>query len=348
MFKIKGIQLACISCCVPDRYEFNRDLSEFEEERKQKIIQSTGVVSRPVVNDTQCTSDLVCQSAENLIKQISIDPDKIGVLILVTQTPDYILPATSCIIHNRLKLCKDTIVFDINLGCSGYIYGLYVASILLMSSDKPYALLLAGDTISKYAGKEDASTRFIFGDAGSATLLGKNEQANTLFFSFGTDGSGWQNLIIPAGGARNRDNKENNKITIDSDGNKRTAENLYMDGMEIFNFTISTVVPHLQEIIDKCGFPDTVVFHQANRYMLEFMRKSLKIPKDRFLYSLEKYGNTSSASIPLTLCSELKKTDDVNKTLLSGFGVGYSWGSVMLNLQNTLLLNIYEYSGKDE
>jgi len=168
------------------------------------------------------------------------------------------------------------------------------------------------------------------------------------FFSFGTDGSGWQNLIIPAGGARNRDNKENNKITIDSDGNKRTAENLYMDGMEIFNFTISTVVPHLQEIIDKCGFPDKVVFHQANRYMLEFMRKSLKIPKDRFLYSLEKYGNTSSASIPLTLCSELKKTDDVNKTLLSGFGVGYSWGSVMLNLQNTLLLNIYEYSGKDE
>ena len=163
-----------------------------------------------------------------------------------------------------------------------------------------------------------------------------------MFFLLGTDGSGWQNLIIPAGGSRQKENKGNDKITIDRDGNKRTAENLYMDGMEIFNFTITTVVPHIQDIIDKCGFPDRVVFHQANRYMLEFMRKNLKIPKDRFLYSLGKYGNTSSASIPLTLCSELKSSEESDKILLSGFGVGYSWGSVMLNLKDTLLLNIYE------
>ena len=342
MIKIEGIKLSCISCCVPDRYEFNKDLPKFDEERKQKIIESTGVVSRPIIDATQCTSDLVYQAAVNLIKQTGIDPDQIGVMILVTQTPDYILPATSCILHNRLNLCNDTIVFDINLGCSGYIYGLYVASTLLKNSDKSFALLLAGDTISKYAGNDDASTRFIFGDAGSATLLEKDESTNTMFFSLGTDGSGWQNLIIPAGGSRKKGNYENNKITIDQDGNKRTAENLYMDGMEIFNFTISTVVPHIQEIIEKCGFPDIVVFHQANRYMLEFMRKCLKIPKDKFLYSLGKYGNTSSASIPLTLCSELKKSDKTNKSLLSGFGVGYSWGSAMLNLRDTLLLNINE------
>ena len=342
MIKIEGIKLSCISCCVPDRYEFNKDLPKFDEERKQKIIESIGVVSRPVVDATQCTSDLVYQAAVNLIKQTGIDPNQIGVMILVTQTPDYILPATSCILHNRLNLYNDTIVFDINLGCSGYIYGLYVASTLLKTSDKSYALLLAGDTISKYVGSEDASTKFIFGDAGSATLLEKDESTNTLFFSLGTDGSGWQNLIIPAGGSRQKGNKGNNKITIDRDGNKRTAENLYMDGMEIFNFTITTVVPHIQEIIEKCGFPDRVVFHQANRYMLEFMRKSLKIPKDKFLYSLGKYGNTSSASIPLTLCSELNKFDESNNTLLSGFGVGYSWGSVMLNLKDTLLLNINE------
>ena len=152
MIKIEGIKLSCISCCVPNRYEFNKDLPEFAEERKQKIIESTGVVSRPVVDKTQCTSDLVYQAAVNLIQRMGIEPAQIGVMILVTQTPDYILPATSCIIHNRLKLCEDTIVFDINLGCSGYIYGLYVASTLLKTSDKPYALLLAGDTISKYAG----------------------------------------------------------------------------------------------------------------------------------------------------------------------------------------------------
>ena len=342
MIKIEGIKLSCISCCVPNRYEFNKDLPDFDEERKQKIIESTGVVSRPVVDNIQCTSDLVYQAAVNLIQQMGIELAQIGVMILVTQTPDYILPATSCIIHNRLKLCEDTIVFDMNLGCSGYIYGLYVASTLLKTSDKPYALLLAGDTISKYAGNEDASTKFIFGDAGSATLLEKDESTNTMFFSLGTDGSGWQNLIIPAGGSRQKENKGNDKITIDRDGNKRTAENLYMDGMEIFNFTITTVVSHIQDIIDKCGFPDRVVFHQANRYMLEFMRKNLKIPKDRFLYSLEKYGNTSSASIPLTLCSELKSSEESDKILLSGFGVGYSWGSVMLNLKDTLLLNIYE------
>ena len=347
MIKIENIKLSCISCCIPGSYEYNKDLEEFDEERKQRIIDSTGVKKRPIAINSQCTSDFVYEATLNIIRQKNIDLDQIGILVLVTQTPDYILPATSCILHNRLKLNKDTITFDINLGCSGYIYGLFIASSLLNMTNKSYALLLAGDTISKFVGKEDASTRFIFGDAGSATLLEKDCNAEPMIFSLGTDGSGWQNLIIPNGGSRNKNNRKND-IKIDNDGNKRSDDDLYMDGMEIFNFTISTIIPHIQLICDEYGLPDIVVFHQANKYMLEFMRKNLKIPKDKFLYSLEDFGNTSSASIPLTLCANSNKTINSKKALLSGFGVGYSYGSAIVDLKETELYNILTYKDCNE
>lgn len=340
MIKIEGVRLSSITCCVPNSYEDNLLVPNFSDERKGKIIAGTGVRSRYVADERTCASDLATEAAKQIILNSKLELEQVGVLLFATQSPDFILPATSYVIHKALKLVPMTITFDINLGCSAYVYGLYVASCLLKSTGKQYALLLVGDTMSRYVSPEDASTKFLFGDAGSATLLEIDETAEPMYFTLGSDGTGWQNLIIPAGGARNKKTDTTSALNQDHDGNIRSAEHLYMDGMEIFNFTISTVVPHIQQVIDEKGMPDVTVFHQANRYMLEFMRKSLKIPRERFLYSLEKYGNTSSASIPVTLCSEYKDKRYGPKVLLSGFGVGYSWGSVILDVNKTKMYDI--------
>jgi len=333
--RIDGVRISSVASIVPPNCEDNMGVPGFTEERKTKIIAGTGVITRHIASAGVCTSDLVTEAAKLILTERNLDLNEVGVLLFATQSPDYILPASSFLVHEALKLGPDVITFDFNLGCSGYIYGLYLAACLLKTTGKKFALLLAGDTISKYVSQEDASTKFLFGDAGSATLMETNEQAESMYFSLGTDGSGWQNLIIPAGASRNRISVLTSVLETDSDGNKRSRENLFMDGLEIFNFTISTVVPHIQKVIDKLGMADIVVFHQANRYMLEFMRKSLKIPKDRFLYSLSKYGNTSSASIPVTLCAEYNAKQSGSKALISGFGVGYSWGTAVVDLSKT-------------
>ena len=340
MIKIEHVQVKGIASCVPPNEADNLNVRFFDEEKRQKIIKTTGVRKRRVTDDKICTSDLVLHAARNLLGDLDIDVSEIGILIFASQTPDYILPATSHIIHKELGLSEDTITFDMNLGCSAYVYGLYIASALLMTTTKKYAILLAGDTISKYAAPEDASTLFLFGDAGSATILESVESDAEMMFSLGSDGNGWKNLIIPAGASRNRHSADTHIVKYEDDGNGRSQEHLYMDGMEIFNFTISTVVPHIQSVIDELGMPDLVVLHQANKYMLEFMRKSLNIPKDRVLYSLTEYGNTSSASIPLTLCAEYNVCQSRSKTLLSGFGVGYSWATAVIDMTDTRFLSV--------
>lgn len=343
MIKIDGIQIKGIASCVPTNIEDNLNVPLFDLEKRQKIVSTTGVRQRRIADKDTCTSDLALHAARKLLQDLDIDVSEIGVLVLATQTPDYFLPATSHMLHKELGLSPETITFDINLGCSAYVYGLYVTSSLLKTAHKRYALLLAGDTISKYAAPDDASTRFLFGDAASATILESASNEEPMMFSLGADGNGLWNLIVPAGASRIKHSPETQKMVVGEDGNSRSEEHLYMDGMEIFNFTISTVVPHIQEVIDACGMPDLVVFHQANKYMLEFMRKSLGITKDIFLYSLSEYGNTSSASIPLTLCSQNSRIAKSSTILLSGFGVGYSWGTVVLGLKDSLLLDVIEY-----
>jgi len=345
MINVDGIKIKGVACCVPDIIEDNLTLPLFDLEKREKIVKTTGVRRRRVVDENTCTSDLALSAARNLIDKLAIDVSDIGVLVFATQTPDFILPATSHVIHKELGLKDDTITFDINLGCSAYVYGLYLVSALLKRHHKKYALLLAGDTISKYASPDDASTVFLFGDAGTATIVEKTANDEIMKFSLGSDGNGWQNLLIPAGASRKRASLQTHTLIAGEDGNARSDEHLFMDGMEIFNFTISTVVPHIQSVIDYCGMPDIVVFHQANKYMLEFMRKSLKIPTEIFLYSLPDYGNTSSASIPLTLCVHKIRAKEMSKVLLSGFGVGYSWGTTILDLSETVFMDIIEKDG---
>ena len=341
MIEIKDIKIKAIACNVPPQMVDNLEMPGYDQEKLDKIVKATGVRYRYLPQaSTECTSDLCFAAATRIIDELSIDKSDIGVVILVSQSTDYILPATSCVLQNRLGLGTDTLAFDVNLGCSGYVYGLYITGAILAGSGKKYALLLAGDTSSEHISRTDQSAMFLFGDAGSATLLEHTADAPKLDFSFGTDGAGAQSLIIQAGASRNPITAEGLIPKEGSDGNIRADNQLYMDGMEIFNFAISTVVDRLREFMSPADSYDAVVFHQANFFMLDSMRKMLKIPKDKFLYSLGEYGNTSSASIPMTICKHNAGNELSARYLLTGFGVGLSWGMANISFDGTRILGI--------
>lgn len=339
---LHGIKITAIACTVPKHKVDNLQWPGYDQEKLEKIVKGTGVRFRNLAEpQVECASDFCYSAAKRIIDKLNIDVRDVGVLILVTQSPDYIIPATSCILQHRLGLPNDTIAFDVNLGCSGYVYGLHIAGSMLQNSGKRYALLLAGDT-SLHVSEDDQSAIFLFGDAGSATLLEYCSDASPLVFSFGTDGSGAMSLYIKAGAGRYPITPDSLIPKLRNDGNIRADGQLVMDGMEIFNFAISTVVGHIKEFIDPIDSYDGFVFHQANHFMLETMRKLIKIPKQKFLLSLYNFGNTSSPSIPITLCQDYADQELSGKFLLSGFGVGLSWGSVNAIFNKTTIFRIEE------
>ena len=329
--KVDNIHIAGVASAVPRKKIDNLKL-QFPD--IDKTISSIGVHQRRVTQDTICTSDLCFAAAEKLLSQLDWDRDSVDCLIFISQTPDYFLPATAYILQDRLKLKNASVVFDINLGCSGYVYGLWVVSQLLQNFSAKRALLLVGDTISKLTPNNDRATLPLFGDAGSATALEKKEkQFSNISFCIGADGEGWKNLIVKKGAFRN-------PILSDE------QPFLFMDGNEIFTFTLKRVPELIHQVIKTAQWEndqiDYFIFHQANAFMLDFLRKKLKLTKEQFLLSLATFGNTSSASIPLTMVSNPIDYAN-NKVILAGFGVGYSWAAAALNCQeNILLLPIIE------
>ncbi|MCX7125541.1 MAG: ketoacyl-ACP synthase III, partial [Gammaproteobacteria bacterium] len=288
--KMNNIHIAGISAAVPKNVVNNSNLL-FQD--IEKTIDSIGVKARHVVDNTLCTSDLCFHAAEKLLKELNWDHSSVDCLIFISQTPDYLLPATSYVLQDRLKLINVSIVFDINLGCSGYVYGLWVVSQLLQNSSIKRALLLVGDTLSKLTQNNDRATLPLFGDAGSATALEKKKKNSSVIdFCLGADGTGWKNLLVKKGAFR---------YPLES-GEKSS---LFMDGNEIFTFTLKRVPELINKILKHAQWESAEVnyfiFHQANAFMLEFLRKKLKISKEQFLAALEMFGNTSSASIPLTI-----------------------------------------------
>jgi 3-oxoacyl-[acyl-carrier-protein] synthase-3 len=274
------------------------------------------------------------QATEKLIKDLQWNKDEIDVLIFVTQTPDYILPATSCILQDRLGLKESCYTLDISLGCSGWIYGLSVLASLLSTGSMKKGLLLTGDTPSKLCSVEDKSSYPLFGDAGTATAIELRKDSKGFQFHTQTDGSGFKAIIVPNGGYRHpidSDSLINREI---SDGIKRNLLNVILDGMDVFTFGITKAPESVNQLIDYFSLDrekiDYFVFHQANKFMNEKIRKKLKLPEEKVPYSLKGYGNTSSATIPLTIVTELKKSlRNASKEMIAcGFGVGLSWGSV--------------------
>jgi 3-oxoacyl-[acyl-carrier-protein] synthase-3 len=332
--KVLGARILGIASALPANCRtLQEDAGLFPDADIEKISEATGVRKRHLVQGSLCTSDLCFAAAERLFALSNIDPMSIDTLIFVSQTPDYILPATSCSLHGRLGLRKDCASLDVNLGCSGYVYGLWLASTLIMSGGADRVLLLAGDTISRILSPKDRSVALLFGDAGTATILGRDDAADPMAFALGTDGKGQNNLIVPAGGFRMPRSAETCILKVCEGENLRSDENLYMNGAEIFSFTLKEVPSMITSLVDNFVEIDAVVMHQANKFMLEHIARRLKIPKEKNILALEDFGNTSSASIPLALTNTLasKLTEIPQRLLLAGFGVGYSWGAVTLS-----------------
>ena len=349
-FETENIFIKGIAACVPKKILKTADLEIFSEKEAQVFEQNTGIKQRHISDGSICASDLCFQAAENIIEKLNWQKDQIDVLIFVSQSPDYILPATSNLLQDRLGLSKDCFCLDVSLGCSGYVYGLSLVANLLQNSKFNKALLMVGDTISTYTSSDDKSVYPLFGDAGTVTAIEFQNKPSKWSFVTGTDGSGLEAIKINDGGARNRTNLESltykNIGSSDENLGQRRATDLQLNGIDVFNFAIKTAPNCIKELLEKTEQTienvDFIFLHQANKFMNETIRKKLKIDKEKTPSSIENFGNTNGASIPLTIVQTFKDqqlTNDIN-VIMCGFGVGLSWGAATLKIEKSLEINM--------
>lgn len=306
---------------------------------KNRLTKKTGILSRHICKADEIASDLAFRAAEKLLGN-EIDRKSIDFLILCTQSPDYYLPTTACILQDKLGLSNDCGAFDYNLGCSGYIYGLSMAKGLIESGQAENVLLLTAETYSKYINPKDNAVYPLFGDAATATLVKgyAEEESGLEGFVLGTNGAGHQNLIVPVGGMKNRDAETEFEETTDEYGNYRTNRNLYMHGSAISDFALDVVPKTVDKILLKTGMKKTdidyYVFHQANKFMLQFLQMKCDLLDYPYWNDVKEYGNTVSCSIPIALVDMIRANQDkkVNKVMSIGFGVGLSWGGCVIDI----------------
>lgn len=325
--------IKAISYILPDTIVTNQDLvEEFPEWSVDKIAKKVGVVSRHVVAEGQCASDLAEQAARKLFLENDIDKNCIDFVLLCTQSPDYFLPTTACLLQDRLGLGTHCGALDFNLGCSGFVYGLALAKGLIESDAAKNVLLVTAETYSKHTHNRDKGNRTIFGDAAAATLVSTSGFAEIGSFDLGTDGSGCSNLIVKSGAMRHRDRFDD--IAFDKSGNPVSSDHLYMNGSEIFNFTLETVPDLVENVLRKNRLGkesvDLYVFHQANKYMLDCLFDLMEIEEEKAFVYMSEVGNTVSSTIPIALCEAKKEQRLSGNVLIAGFGVGYSWGGCVL------------------
>lgn len=324
-----------IAYFLPKRVVTNEDIVQlFPEWSVRKIADKVGVNERHVASENETATDLAVLAAEELFEKGSVKREEIDFVLFCSQSPDYKLPSSACIIQNRLRIGIKCGAFDFNLGCSGYEYGLAVAKGLVMTKEAKNVLLLTGETYSHYLHPRDKGNRTIFGDGASATVISNEGFASIGEFSLGTDGSGANSLIVKSGGARFPNKIDD--LSFDEGGNPISSDYLYMDGQEIFGFTLSVVPMMVKEVLEKNRVQkediDLFVFHQANNYMLEHIRKKLKIKEELFFNNLELVGNTVSSTIPIALCDARNQGKLKGNVLLAGFGVGLSWGATIIRI----------------
>jgi 3-oxoacyl-[acyl-carrier-protein] synthase-3 len=336
--RIEGIRVAGIEAAVPEpRHSYLDEPGSMSPEEARKLCTTIGVSERRIAPATLLASDLCLAAAESLLAKLGWSRDSIDALILVTQGPDYLLPATACLLQHRLGLPTHCAAFDIDLGCSGWVYGTWIAAQLLAGSDGKRALLLAGDVSTRLLHPDDRATRPLFGDAGTATALERDADAGPLFAVVGTDGGGGKHISIKAGGLRHNLVPALLRTAAENEELHREAH-LHLNGPEVFSFTLRAVPALLRDALDHAGLTleaiDMCVMHQANKFILEHLRKKTGIPADKFLIDMDRFGNTSSASIPLALCHGMGSVlaEERRKLLMVGFGVGWSWGSLIADI----------------
>lgn len=337
------IKITGVASAAPTHKVHNEDYAElFGKETVDKIIASTGVRESYHVHEKQVASDLAFAAAENLLQQKGVDPQSIGALLFAVSYPDYFVPPSAFVLHKRLGLSTDCIVYDFDLACSSVIYGLQLAASLLQSSTAQKALFLVGDTTSKTVSPYDTS-RLLFGDGGGAILLEKKEESVPMQFGLKSDGSRFKAIIVPAGGFRNPNGSR--EMDVWSDSNRRSDYNLYMNGTDVFSFTMTDVPALFKEFMEyyhvTADDVDKLVMHQPNAFILKHLAKKIKIPMEKVPLSLDRYGNTSGASIPFTLSDTYGgQSGQTHRLIIAGFGVGLSWGVATLTLDTDAVLPI--------
>lgn len=325
-----------ISYYLPEKVLSNGEIAElFPEWSVEKIAEKIGIDQRHISAEDQTATDMAVSAAERLFEEHKIDRSTIDFILLCTQSPDYYLPTSACIIQNRLGLPTSTGALDFNLGCSGYIYGLSLCKGLIAGGIAKNVLLLTAETYTKHLHPKDKGNRTIFGDAASATLVSDSGFAKIENFVLGTDGRGAENLIVK-GGCMRQPQKQGDLI-FDENQNPISSDYLYMNGSKIFNFTQEAVPILVDDVLQKNGLQknqiDLFVFHQANKYMMNFLRKKMKIDAEKFYYYMNNVGNTVSSTIPIALYHAQQDGVVAGNVMLAGFGVGYSYGAVIINTE---------------
>ena len=341
--EFSNMKIIGMAAAVSNTWDSVHDLTEEDPAVIKKFVRTTGVEGRYSASPRQCTSDFCCAAAEKVLKEKGIDRNEIGVLVFVSQTPDYLLPATACVLHQRLGLNKDCIAFDVNLGCSGFTYGMTILCSLLSISNTKYGLLLAGDTSAREKSqlkpsKVGHSSQLLFGDSGTATLVEKTD-AEKILVSSNTDGTGFQAIISPFTGYRNPDRPED------------VTPGTRMDEITVFNFATTEATDQINDYMEKTGTTpddyDCLVLHQANLMIMKRIGKKTGFPMEKVPVSLNKFGNTSSSSVPITLVDQYGEETE-NRTinaLCCGFGIGLSWSTLALPIETK---DIYPLVHTDE
>lgn len=340
LFTIDNVRIAGIATVVPKSKVYTSAYNWITKKEREALIKTIGVETRHVAEKGVTTSDLCVIAAEKLLDDLKWNRKEIELVVFISQSRDYLLPSTACIIQDRLGLPRSCIAYDVGLGCSGYVYGLSMTGSMMQSGAVKKALLMVGDISTLTTAYRDKSTYPLFGDAGAVTALEYNHQASGMIFNLQTDGSGYEAIIIRDGGARNIVSRKSFDVKKYGQGIHRNRLNLELEGIGVFHFSLREVVPNIKALLHfserTLNDIDFLVLHQANLLINESLRKMLKVESVKMPVSIKQYGNTSVASVPLTMVSQLRENMSKGKVklLLAAFGVGLSWGSVILEVNN--------------
>lgn len=345
-FTVNNISVVGMAVVVPEN-KLERDdfVKQFGEDVTTKFIKSTGIKCIHRAVPKQTASDLAYEAANKLLNNIDVEKNKIGMLVFVTQSPDYRRPATACVLQKRLELSVNCAALDVGLGCSGFIYGQQVLTSMLQNSQSEYGLLLLGETASKLVNPNDKSIAMMYGDAGAAILYKKNN-GSIIKTSLYTDGYRFKSIILPAGGFRDMDASHEEYLC--SDNIRRTKYDIYMDGVSVFTFSTSDVPKSILEYFEETNTTadsyDHILLHQANQFIIKQISRRIGAAQEQVLISLDRYGNTGGISIPLTICDAFGDDNDMEKknVLAAGFGIGLSWGITSFEIDPKNILPVLE------
>ena len=347
-FSIANIRLSAIAAAVPSQIVSNQNLDLLSGTDAEAFVRTVGIRTRRVAPASLCASDLCLAAAQRVLQLRHLDATEIGALVFVTQTPDYLLPGNSTSIQRRLGISSSAYMLDVNQGCAGYVYGLASLACLMSAARIQRGLLLVGDTITRLLSPQDRSTVPIFSDAGSATLVELDTDAEPMHFNLGGDGEGAEVIYMRGGGAREPFGSESLSTSKQEHDPASAPLHLSMRGMDVLHFVLKYVAPNIRELLSSANVdletPDYFIFHQANRVLNECLLKKLGIAPHKAPETLLDYGNTSCATIPVTICRHLgsELANGGKKIVISGFGAGFSWGSALLATESVLCSDLLE------